>query len=145
MVLNQLSIFLENKAGRLADATAAIAGAGPLVGPVLAAQFGYLPGLLWIVFGVVLGGAVQDFVILSASMRRDGDSWLVELGFPARGKYQVVISGKPSASAAGAWAGLASTTVRFHLDNVARKLGASNRTHAVAIAVQLGLLGPIGA
>jgi carbon starvation protein len=53
---------------------AAIAGAGPLVGPVLAAQFGYLPGLLWIVFGVVLGGAVQDFVILSASMRRDGKS-----------------------------------------------------------------------
>ena len=53
---------------------AAIAGAGPLVGPVLAAQFGYLPGMLWIVFGVVLGGAVQDFVILFASMRRDGRS-----------------------------------------------------------------------
>jgi carbon starvation protein len=53
---------------------AAIAGAGPLVGPVLAAQFGYLPGLLWIVFGVVLGGAVQDFVILFASLRRDGKS-----------------------------------------------------------------------
>jgi len=53
---------------------AAIAGAGPLVGPVLAMQFGYLPGILWIVFGVVLGGAVQDFVILFASMRRDGKS-----------------------------------------------------------------------
>ena len=53
---------------------AAIAGAGPLVGPVLAAQFGYLPGVLWIVFGVVLGGAVQDFVILAASVRRDGKS-----------------------------------------------------------------------
>lgn len=53
---------------------AAIAGAGPLVGPVLAAQFGYLPGTLWIVFGVVLGGAVQDFVILFSSMRRDGKS-----------------------------------------------------------------------
>jgi carbon starvation protein len=53
---------------------AAIAGAGPLVGPVLAAQFGYLPGTLWIVIGVVLGGAVQDFVILFASMRRDGKS-----------------------------------------------------------------------
>jgi carbon starvation protein len=53
---------------------AAIAGAGPLVGPVLAAQFGYLPGMLWLVFGVVLGGAVQDFVILVASMRRDGKS-----------------------------------------------------------------------
>ncbi len=53
---------------------AAIAGPGPLVGPVLAAQFGYLPGLLWILIGVVLGGAVQDFVILFASMRRDGKS-----------------------------------------------------------------------
>jgi carbon starvation protein len=53
---------------------AAIAGAGPLVGPVLAAQFGYLPGTLWIVVGVVLAGAVQDFVILVASMRRDGMS-----------------------------------------------------------------------
>ena len=53
---------------------AAIAGAGPLVGPVLAAQFGYLPGTIWIVFGVVLGGAVQDFVILFGSTRRDGKS-----------------------------------------------------------------------
>ena len=53
---------------------AAIAGAGPLVGPVLAAQFGYLPGTLWIVFGVVFAGAVQDFVILFGSMRRDGRS-----------------------------------------------------------------------
>ena len=51
---------------------AAIAGPGPLVGPVLAAQFGYLPGMLWILIGAVLGGAVQDFVILTASMRRDG-------------------------------------------------------------------------
>jgi carbon starvation protein len=53
---------------------AAISGPGPLVGPVLAAQFGYLPGTLWILIGVVLGGAVQDFVILFASMRRDGRS-----------------------------------------------------------------------
>lgn len=53
---------------------AAIAGAGPLVGPVLAAQFGYLPGTLWIVIGVVLGGAVQDLVILTGSVRRDGKS-----------------------------------------------------------------------
>jgi len=53
---------------------AAIAGAGPLVGPVLAAQFGYLPGTLWLVIGVVLGGAVQDFTILFASLRRDGKS-----------------------------------------------------------------------
>src|SRR6266850_1859151 len=53
---------------------AAISGAGPLIGPVLAAQFGYLPGLLWLVVGVVLGGAVQDFVVLVASMRRGGKS-----------------------------------------------------------------------
>jgi carbon starvation protein len=53
---------------------AAIAGPGPLVGPTLAAQFGYLPGVLWIIVGVVLGGAVQDFVILCASVRRDGRS-----------------------------------------------------------------------
>ena len=52
----------------------AISGAGPLVGPTLAAQFGFLPGTLWLIVGVVLGGAVQDFVILCASMRRDGKS-----------------------------------------------------------------------
>ncbi len=53
---------------------AAISGPGPLVGPVLAAQFGYLPGTLWILIGVVLGGAVQDFVILFSSLRRNGKS-----------------------------------------------------------------------
>ena len=53
---------------------AAIAGAGPLVGPVLAAQFGFLPGTLWLVIGVVVGGAVQDFTILFCSLRRDGKS-----------------------------------------------------------------------
>ncbi|SFS07222.1 carbon starvation protein [Dyella sp. OK004] len=53
---------------------AAIAGAGPLVGPVLAAQMGYLPGTLWILFGVVFAGAVQDFMILGLSIRRDGRS-----------------------------------------------------------------------
>lgn len=53
---------------------AAIAGAGPLVGPVLAAQFGFMPGLLWMVIGVVLGGAVHDFVILVMSVRRNGQS-----------------------------------------------------------------------
>src|SRR5256714_8607754 len=53
---------------------AAISGAGPLIGPVLAAQFGYLPGLLWIVIGVCLGGAVQDFLVLATSIRRGGRS-----------------------------------------------------------------------
>ena len=66
---------------------AAISGAGPLIGPVLAAQFGYLPGLLWIVVGVVVGGAVQDFVILVASTRSGGRSLAEiareEIGTPA--------------------------------------------------------------
>ncbi len=53
---------------------AAVAGAGPLVGPTLAAQFGFLPGTLWLIAGVVLGGAVQDFTILVCSVRRDGKS-----------------------------------------------------------------------
>jgi carbon starvation protein len=53
---------------------AAISGPGPLVGPILAAQFGYLPGTLYILIGVVLGGAVQDFLVLVGSMRRDGRS-----------------------------------------------------------------------
>ncbi|HEY9166039.1 MAG TPA: carbon starvation protein A [Candidatus Kryptonia bacterium] len=53
---------------------AAIAGAGPLVGPVLAAQFGFLPGFLWLVLGVVIAGAVQDFIIFAASVRHDGKS-----------------------------------------------------------------------
>ena len=53
---------------------AAIAGAGPLVGPILAAQMGYLPSMIWIVVGVVLAGAVHDFTMLFISMRRDGKS-----------------------------------------------------------------------
>src|SRR5436305_183119 len=59
---------------------AAISGAGPLIGPVLAAQFGYLPGLLWILIGVCLAGAVQDFVILTMSIRRKGKS-LAQIAF----------------------------------------------------------------
>jgi carbon starvation protein len=66
---------------------AAITGAGPLVGPVLAAQFGFLPGYLWILVGVVLGGAVHDLVVLTASMRHDGKSLAeivrAEVGKPA--------------------------------------------------------------
>lgn len=70
---------------------AAIAGAGPLVGPVLAAQMGYLPGMLWILAGVVFAGAVQDFTILFISTRRDGRS----LGDPVKselGKVPGVIA-----------------------------------------------------
>src|SRR6201995_3212930 len=59
---------------------AAISGAGPLIGPVLAAQFGYMPGLLWIVIGVCLAGAGQDFLVLAASLRRGGRS-LAQLAF----------------------------------------------------------------
>ncbi|GAB2724765.1 carbon starvation CstA family protein [Nocardia thraciensis] len=65
---------------------AAIAGAGPLVGPVLAAQMGYLPGTLWIVFGVVLAGAVQDYLVLWASTKRRGRS----LGQMARDELGVI-------------------------------------------------------
>ena len=68
---------------------AAIAGAGPLVGPVLAAQFGYLPGTLWLVIGVVLGGAVQDFTILCCSVRRNGKS----LGQMAKEEISAVAGG----------------------------------------------------
>src|SRR3984885_2822717 len=64
---------------------AAISGAGPLIGPVLAAQFGYLPGLLWIVIGVCLAGAVQDFLVLAASVRRGGKS-LAQIAFHDIGK-----------------------------------------------------------
>ena len=76
---------------------AAIAGPGPLVGPVLAAQFGYLPGTLWILAGAVFGGCVQDFVILLFSVRRDGKS-LTEIAKDEIGKlggfvaYLAVIS-----------------------------------------------------
>src|ERR1041384_5695683 len=71
---------------------AAITGAGPLVGPTLAAQFGYLPGYLWILIGVVLGGAVHDFVILTASMRRDGKS-LAEIARAEIGRTSGIIAG----------------------------------------------------
>ena len=64
---------------------AAISGAGPLIGPVLAAQFGYLPGLLWIVIGVCLAGAVQDFISLAMSIRRDGKS-LAQIAFTDVGR-----------------------------------------------------------
>src|SRR4051812_10261290 len=53
---------------------AAITGAGPLIGPVLAAQFGFLPGLVWILIGVTVGGAVHDFIILASSVRKGGRS-----------------------------------------------------------------------
>src|SRR5919201_1422828 len=66
---------------------AAIAGAGPLIGPVLAIQYGYMPGLLWLVIGVCLAGAVQDMLVLAASVRRGGKSLAeiarTELGRPA--------------------------------------------------------------
>src|SRR5262245_35713930 len=63
-----------NKAVLFGHHFAAITGAGPLVGPTLAAQFGFLPGYLWIIIGVCIGGAVHDFVILVGSIRHDGKS-----------------------------------------------------------------------
>src|SRR2546425_4613735 len=66
---------------------AAISGAGPLIGPVLAIQYGYMPGLLWLLVGVCLAGAVQDMLVLAASVRRGGKSLAeiarIELGRPA--------------------------------------------------------------
>jgi carbon starvation protein len=70
---------------------AAIAGPGPLVGPVLAAQFGYLPGTLWVLVGAVLGGCVQDFVILLFSIRRDGKS-LTEMARDEVGRVGGVVA-----------------------------------------------------
>src|SRR5215468_5402577 len=74
---------------------AAISGAGPLIGPVLAIQFGYLPGLVWIVVGVCLAGAVQDMLVLAASIRRGGRSLAeiarAEIGSLAGGTASVAI------------------------------------------------------
>ena len=74
---------------------AAITGAGPLIGPVLAAQFGYAPGLIWLVAGVCLAGAVHDYIILWASVRRDGRSLAdiakTEIGPVAGGTAAVAI------------------------------------------------------
>jgi carbon starvation protein len=71
---------------------AAITGAGPLIGPVLAAQFGFLPGYLWILFGVVLAGAVQDFVILVGSVRHQGRS-LAEIARDELGPFVGFLTG----------------------------------------------------
>src|SRR5438128_8539530 len=70
---------------------AAIAGPGPLVGPVLAAQFGYLPGTLWVLAGALFGGCVQDFVILLFSVRRDGKS-LTEMAREEGGKLGGIVA-----------------------------------------------------
>ena len=71
---------------------AAITGAGPLIGPVLAAQFGFLPGYLWLVIGVVVGGAVHDFVILTASIRHQGKS-IAQIAHAEMGPWAGRISG----------------------------------------------------
>jgi carbon starvation protein len=70
---------------------AAISGAGPLIGPVLAIQYGYMPGLLWLVIGVCLAGAVQDMLVLAASVRRDGKS-LAEIARHELGRPAAVIA-----------------------------------------------------
>ncbi|MGL4422392.1 MAG: carbon starvation CstA family protein [Gemmataceae bacterium] len=70
---------------------AAISGAGPLIGPVLAIQYGYMPGLLWLVIGVCLAGAVQDMLVLAASTRRDGKS-LAEIARHELGRPAAVIA-----------------------------------------------------
>jgi carbon starvation protein len=70
---------------------AAISGAGPLIGPVLAIQYGFLPGLLWLVIGVCLAGAVQDMLVLAASVRRDGKS-LAEIARAELGRIPAIIA-----------------------------------------------------
>lgn len=70
---------------------AAISGAGPLIGPVLAIQFGYMPGLVWLVVGVCLAGAVQDMMVLSASLRHDGKS-LAEIARSVLGKQAGILT-----------------------------------------------------
>src|SRR5207248_2640233 len=69
---------------------AAISGAGPLIGPVLAIQYGYLPGLLWLVIGVCLAGAVQDMLVLAASVRRGGRS-LAEIARAELGPFAALV------------------------------------------------------
>jgi carbon starvation protein len=69
---------------------AAISGAGPLIGPVLAIQYGYMPGLLWLVIGVCLAGAVQDMLVLAASVRRDGKS-LAEIARTELGPWANIV------------------------------------------------------
>src|SRR5262249_55770726 len=69
---------------------AAISGAGPLIGPVLAIQYGYMPGLLWLVIGVCLAGAVQDMLVLAASVRRDGKS-LAEIARAELGPWAAIV------------------------------------------------------
>jgi carbon starvation protein len=70
---------------------AAISGAGPLIGPVLAIQYGYMPGLLWLVIGVCLAGAVQDMMVLAASVRRDGKS-LAEIARAELGPWAYTVT-----------------------------------------------------
>src|SRR3984957_4852953 len=70
---------------------AAISGAGPLIGPVLAIQYGYMPGLLWLVIGVCLAGAVQDMLVLAASVRRGGKS-LAQIALTELGPFAAVVT-----------------------------------------------------
>src|SRR5580693_8427716 len=88
---NRRDFVRANKWGVFGHHFAAMAGPGPLVGPVLAAQFGYLPGTLWIIAGAVLGGCVQDFVILLFSVRRDGKS-LTEMAKSEIGRVGGVVA-----------------------------------------------------
>src|SRR5260221_1414213 len=86
---------------------AAISGAGPLIGPVLALHFGYAPSLLWLLTGVCLAGAVQDMLVLAASVRRDGKSLaqiaLAELGKSAAGITSLAILFIVVIALAGVW------------------------------------------
>ncbi|MFI5176411.1 MAG: carbon starvation protein A [Terriglobia bacterium] len=112
---------------------AAIAGPGPLIGPVLAAQFGYLPGLLWLVFGVVLGGSVHDIIILYASVRRDGKS-LAEI---ARGEISS-LSGYTAAIAILMIVVIAMAGVGLAVVNALR--GSAWGTFTIAMTIPIALV-----
>ena len=92
---------------------AAISGAGPLIGPVLAIQYGYMPGLLWLVIGVCLAGAVQDMLVLAASVRRGGKSLAeiarTELGDRAADRR---VGWRSCSSSSSPWPGWASSSSR---------------------------------
>ena len=92
---------------------AAISGAGPLIGPVLAIQYGYMPGLFWLVIGVCLAGAVQDMLVLAASVRRGGKS-LAEIARAELGPGPTASSSRPPScsSWSSPWPGWASSWSR---------------------------------
>ena len=113
---------------------AAISGAGPLIGPVLAIQYGYMPGLLWLVIGVCLAGAVQDMLVLAASVRRGGKS-LAEIARTELGPWaDVVVSVAILFIVIIALAGSASSSSRRSAARRSKLAGGNVNSRRVALA-----------